>query len=224
MMRSAATVGVLATMAMTVGTLSTLAARAGSLPLDAGGSGSAGGIRVTISDDTRSAHSGDVIDYTVRVENQSGRPYPSLEVFHLVPAGFQLVDSTPKAVQEGSSLRWKADIEAGQTLVFTDQVMAGTVEESEHVTARSRGGNTLGARQFSTTACARSSASGPALACGSVREELSDGPDAAAAGAAGPGDRRWQPGLLGVGLVAALFAAFSGFFRKRRGRAAVGEE
>ena len=223
MMRSAATVGVMATMAMTVGTLSTLAARAGSLPLDVAGSGSAGGMRVTISDDTRSAHSGDVIDYTVRVENQSGRQYPHLEVFHLVPAGFQLVDSTPKAVQEGSSLRWTADIDAGQTLVFTDQVMAGTVEESEPAAPRTRSAQTDGAatavpraRQFTSTACARSSASGPALACGTVREELTDGPDAASA--AGPAAKHWQPGLLGIGLVAALFAAFSGFFRKRRDR------
>ncbi|NUR63818.1 MAG: DUF11 domain-containing protein [Catenulispora sp.] len=224
MMRSAATVGVMVTMAMTVGTLSTLAARAGSLPMDAAGSGSAGGMRVTISDDTRSAHSGDVIDYTVRVENQSGRQYPRLEVFHLVPAGFQLVDSTPKAAQEGSSLRWTAALEPGQTLVFTDQVMAGTVEESEHAAPRRRGVQadsagdaTPGARQFTSTACARSSSSGPALACGTVREQLTDGPDAASA--TGPATKHWQPGLLGIGLVAALFAAFSGFFRKRRGQA-----
>ncbi|NUP49128.1 MAG: DUF11 domain-containing protein [Catenulispora sp.] len=211
MMRSAATVGVMAAMAVTVGTLSTLAARAGALPTDARGSGSADGMRVEITDDTRSAHSGDVIDYTVRVENQSGRAYPRLEVFHLVPAGFQLVDSSPKAAQEGNDVRWAADIAAGQTLVFTDQVMAGTVEESEH-TARSR--DVQVARQFTSTACARGSAAGPALACGTVREELTDGPDAASA--TGPAAKHWQPGLLGIGLVAALFAAFSGFFRKRR--------
>ncbi|MFD0637470.1 hypothetical protein ACFQ9X_43775 [Catenulispora yoronensis] len=136
MMRSTATVAVMAALAVTVGTLSTLAARAGALPADTTGSGSGtgSGVRVEITDDTRSAHSGDVIDYTVRVENDSAASYPHLEVFHLVPNGFQLVDSSPKATQEGSNVRWTADVPAGQTLVFTDQVMAGTVEESEHLT------------------------------------------------------------------------------------------
>ncbi|GAA2055726.1 hypothetical protein GCM10009839_75690 [Catenulispora yoronensis] len=230
MMRSTATVAVMAALAVTVGTLSTLAARAGALPADTTGSGSGtgSGVRVEITDDTRSAHSGDVIDYTVRVENDSAASYPHLEVFHLVPNGFQLVDSSPKATQEGSNVRWTADVPAGQTLVFTDQVMAGTVEESEHLTPRTRdakpadptgggpGTSPAAARQFTTTACARSSASGPALACATVREQLTDGPDAASA--TGPAAKHWQPGLLGIGLIVALFAAFSGFFRKRRNR------
>ena len=96
-------------------------------------------MRVEISDDTRSAHSGDVVDYTVRVENDSSTSYPALEVYHLVPAGFQLVDSSPHADQEDSTLRWTADVPAGRTLVFSDQVMAGTVEESEHLAPQSAG-------------------------------------------------------------------------------------
>ncbi|NUR25906.1 MAG: DUF11 domain-containing protein [Catenulispora sp.] len=239
-MRSAATVGVMVAMAVTVGTLSTLAARAGAAPIDGNGvesgltssaessgpgtPGSADGVRVQISDDTRSAHSGDVIDYTVRVENDSATAYPHLEVFHLVPSGFQLIDSAPRGSQEGSTVRWTANVPAGQTLVFTDQVMAGTVEESEHLAPRARDAKAAlaetapPARQFTSTACARSSASGPALACATVREQLVDGPDAAAG--VGPAAKRWQPGLLGIGLVAALFAAFSGFFRKRKARGA----
>ena len=224
MMRSTAAVGLVAVAAVTVGTLSTpLAARAGALPAETSGSGSAsgsavgdgGGVRVEIIDDTRSAHSGDVIDYTVRVENDSAVSYPHLEVFHLVPAGFQMVDANPKATQDGQDVRWTADVPAGRTLVFTDQVMAGTVGESQHVAPRMRGALSASpAHQFSSTACARGSATGPALACGTVREQLTDDPDAA-----GPAPKRWQPGLLGIGLVAALFAAFGGFLRKWRDRA-----
>ncbi|GAA1973173.1 hypothetical protein GCM10009838_36190 [Catenulispora subtropica] len=227
-MRSAATVGVLAAAAVTVGTLSTLAARAGAPPAGTSeaGSGAGAGVRVQISDDTRSAHSGDVIDYTVRVENDSAVAYPHLEVFHLVPAGFQLVDSTPAATQDGTDVRWTANVPAGHTVVFTDQVMAGTVEESEHLVPRARDAKAALApapasaaaavRQFTSTACARGSSAGPALACATVRQQLTDGPDAASG--TGPAAKRWQPGLLGIGLVVALFAAFSGFFRKRKDR------
>ncbi|MBW8805139.1 MAG: DUF11 domain-containing protein [Catenulisporales bacterium] len=222
MMRSAAAAGLVAVAAVTVGTLSTpLAARAGALPAETSGSGAEGGngVRVEITDDTRSAHSGDVIDYTVRVENDSPVSYPHLEVFHLVPAGFQLVDSSPEARQEGSNVRWIAAAAAGRTLVFTDQVMAGTVEESQHVAPRTRGAlSAPAAHQFSSTACARGSATGPALACAMVREQLTDGPDAG-----GPAPKHWQPGLLGIGLVAALFAACGGLFRKRRDRGGVEE-
>jgi uncharacterized repeat protein (TIGR01451 family) len=223
MMRSAAAIGVVIAAAVTVGTMSTLAARAGSpptLPTDASASGTANGVRVDISDDTRSAHSGDVVDYTVRVDNESTTPYPALEVYHLVPAGFQLVDSSPQAKQEDNTLRWTANVPVGRTVVFTDQVMAGTVEESEHLTPRARDAKpeTI-THQFTSTACARSSSTGPALACGTVREQLTDGPDAIA-GAASPGAaKHWQPGLLGVGLIAALYAGFRGFWRKRRGQA-----
>jgi uncharacterized repeat protein (TIGR01451 family) len=219
MMRSAAAVGVVIAAAMTVGTLSTLAARAGALPTlptDASASGTGSGVRVDISDDTRSAHSGDVVDYTVRVDNESPTAYPHLEVFHLVPAGFQLVDSSPHATQEGGALRWTADVPSGRTVVFSDQVMAGTVEESEHLAPRTRDARPgTAAHQFTSTACARSSATGEALACGTVREQLTDGPDAVA-GVTGANAKHWQPGLLGIGLIAALYAAFRGFFRKRR--------
>lgn len=223
-MRSAAAVGVVIAAAMTVGTMSTLAARAGSpptLPTDASASGSANGVRVDISDDTRSAHSGDVVDYTVRVDNESSASYPDLEVYHLVPAGFQLVDSSPQARQEDNTLRWTANVPAGRTVVFTDQVMAGTVEESEHLTARARDAKPgTVTHQFTSTACARSSATGPALACGTVREQLTDGPDTIV-GAAAPGAaKHWQPGLLGVGVIAAVYAGFRGLWRKRRGRGA----
>ena len=209
---------------MTVGTMSTLAARAGALPTlptDASASGSGHGVRVEISDDTRSAHSGDVVDYTVRVENDSATAYPTLEVYHLVPAGFQLVDSSPQANQEDSTLRWTADVPAGRTLVFSDQVMAGTVEESEHLAPQVRaakagagaGANAL-THQFTSTACAKSSATGPALACGTVREQLTDGPSTLA-GVAGKPPKHWAPGLLGIGLIVALYAGFRGILRKR---------
>jgi uncharacterized repeat protein (TIGR01451 family) len=230
MMRSGAAVGLVVAAAMTVGTMSTLAARAGALPTsptpptDASASGSGNGVRVEISDDTRSAHSGDVVDYTVRVENDSSTSYPALEVYHLVPAGFQLVDSSPHADQEDSTLRWTADVPAGRTLVFSDQVMAGTVEESEHLAPQVRAakpgsGADAGAvtHQFTSTACAKSSSTGPALACGTVREQLTDGPSAIAGveGVAGKPPKHWQPGLLGIGLIVALYAGFRGIFRKR---------
>jgi|GEM_PF-6550031 uncharacterized repeat protein (TIGR01451 family) len=224
MMRSGAAVGVVVAAAMTVGTMSTLAARGvalPTLPTDASASGSGNGVRVEISDDTRSAHSGDVVDYTVRVENDSSASYPALEVYHLVPAGFQLVDSSPHADQEDDTLRWTADVPAGRTLVFSDQVMAGTVEESEHLAPQVRTakpGADAGAgavtRQFTSTACAKSSATGPALACGTVREQLTDGPSALA-GVTGKPPKHWQPGLLGIGLIVALYAGFRGIFRKR---------
>ncbi|MBS2553659.1 DUF11 domain-containing protein [Catenulispora sp. NL8] len=219
MMRSAAAIGVVTAAAMTVGTMSTLAARAGALPTlptDASATGTGQGVRVDISDDTRSAHSGDLVDYTVRVDNESPTSYPALEVYHLLPPGFQLVDSSPQADQEDDTLRWTANVPAGHTLVFTDQVMAGTVEESEHLAPRVRDAKPAPTtHQFTSTACAKSSATGPALACGTVREQLTDGPDAAA-GATGANAKHWQPGLLGVGLMAAMYAAFRGFFRKRQ--------
>ena len=229
MMRSGAAVGAVVAAAMTVGTMSTLAARAGAgtstaphaLPTDASASGSGGGVRVEISDDTRSAHSGDVVDYTVQVENDSSTSYPALEVYHLVPAGFQLVSSSPHADQEDSTLRWTADAPAGRTLVFRDQVMAGPVEESAPLTPQARDakpgvstGTRSATQQFTSTACAKSSSTGPALACGTVREQLTDGPGAIA-GFTGRSPKRWQPGLLGIGLLVALYAAFRGFFRKR---------
>lgn len=226
MMRSGAAVGVVVAAAMTVGTMSTLAARAGAvptLPTDASASGTGSGVRVEISDDTRSAHSGDVVDYTVRVENNSSASYPALEVYHLVPAGFQLVDSNPHADQRDGTLRWTADVPAGRTLVFSDQVMAGTVEESEHLAPQVRAakpgagaGSGAGAltHQFTSTACAKSSSTGPALACGTVREQLTDGPSTLA-GVAGKPPKHWAPGLLGIGLIVALYAGFRGIFRKR---------
>jgi uncharacterized repeat protein (TIGR01451 family) len=231
MMRSAAAVGVVVAAAMTVGTLSTLAARAGAgavptLPTDASATGIGAGVRIEISDDTRSAHSGDVVDYTVRVDNQSATSYPALEVYHLVPAGFQLVDANPQASQDGATVRWTADVPAGRTLVFSDQVMAGTVEESEHLAPRTRDAKAdaatatdtaidTDAHQFTSTACARTTGSGVTLACGTVREQLSDGPNTASA-VAGPGAKHWQPGLLGIGVIAALYAGFRGVMRKRK--------
>lgn len=223
MMRSAAAVGVVVVAAMTVGTMSTLAAgtRAGAvptLPTDASAGSTGDGVRVEISDDTRSAHSGDIVDYTVRVDNESQTSYPAMEVYHLVPPGFQLVDSSPHAAQDDSTVRWTADVPAGRTAVFSDQVMAGTVEESEHLAPRVRDSKpgTAAAHQITSTACARSSTTGADLACGTVREQLTDGPDAnTAAGITGPTPKHWQPGLLGIGLLAALYGAFRGFFRKR---------
>jgi uncharacterized repeat protein (TIGR01451 family) len=218
MMRSAAAVGLMAAAAVTVGTMSTLAARAGvpSMPTDTSASGVGAGVRIVISDDTRSAHSGDVIDYTVRVDNESATSYPNLEVFHLVPAGFQLVDSSPKVSQEDGTLHWTANVPTGRTLEFTDQVMAGTVEESQHLSPRTRDAKpTTLTHQFTSTACARASVTGPALACGTVREQLTDGADAAGA-ATGPAAKHWQPGLLGIGLIAVLYTGFRRFFRKRR--------
>ena len=217
-MRSGAAIGVVVAAAMTVGTLSTLAARAGAptVPTDAHATGAGAGMRVDISDDTRSAHSGDVIDYTVRVENDSATAYRGLEVDHLVPAGFQLVDSSPRASQEGDTLRWTADVPPGRSVVFTDQVMAGTVEESEHLAPRARDAKPAAApHQFTSTACARRSSTGPALACGTVREQLTDDPGAVA-GVTATQTKHWQPGLLGIGLMAALYTAFRSFFRKRK--------
>lgn len=219
-MRSTGAVGVVVAAAMTVGTLNTLAARAGSLPTmptDASASGSGSGVRIEVSDDTRSAHSGDVIDYTMRVDNESSTSYPALEVYHLVPAGFQLVDSNPRASQEGSTLRWTANVPAGHTVVFSDQVMAGTVEESEHLAPLTRDAKPATVtHQFTSTACARTSSAGEALACGTVREQLTDGPDAVA-GAVGPAPKHWQPGLLWIGLLAVLYTAFRSVVRKRKG-------
>lgn len=217
-MRSAAAVGVVVAAAMTVGTMSTLAARAGALPAlpTAASAGSGSGVRIEVSDDTRSAHSGDVIDYTVRVDNESATSYPALEVYHLVPAGFQLVDSSPHATQEGSTLRWTANVPAGRTAVFSDQVMAGTVEESENLAPLARDAKPATVtHQFTSTACARTSAGGAALVCGTVREQLTDGPDAAA-GATGPAAKHWQPGLLWIGLIAVLYTAFRKVVRKRK--------
>lgn len=231
MMRSAAAVGVVVAAAMTVGTMSTLAAGEGAEPsarvaarVGTSASGNGAGVRVTISDDTRSAHPGDVVDYTVRVDNESATSYPALEVYHLVPPGYQLVDSTPHARQEDSTLRWTAAVPAGGTAVFTDQVMAGTVEESEHLTARdreARPGAGTATRQVMSTACAKSSATGPALACGTVREQLTDGPGTIA-GAAGPAPKHWQPGLLGIGLIFAMYVGARGFWRRRRAGAGEG--
>ncbi|MEY9912634.1 putative repeat protein (TIGR01451 family) [Catenulispora sp. MAP12-49] len=223
MMRSAAAVGVVVAAAMTVGTMSTLAARAGAvptLPTDASASGSADGVRVEISDDTRSAHSGDVVDYTVRVDNQSPTSYPDLEVYHLVPAGFQLVDSSPAATQQDRTMRWTANVPAGRTAVFTDQVMAGTVEESDHLAPRTRDAKPpteteTETDQFTSTACARSTTTGSTLACGTVREQLTDGP-AALAGLAAPAAKHWQPGLLWIALLAVVYSAFRGVFRRRK--------
>ena len=219
MMRSAAAVCVVVAAAMTVGTMSTLAAGAGALPTlptDARASGTGSGVRVEISDDTRSAHSGDVVDYTVRVDNESPASYPAMEVYHLVPAGFQLVDSSPHATQENSTLRWTADVPAGRTVVFTDQVMAGTVEESEHLAPHAREATTgTTTRQITSTACARSSSTAPALACGTVREQLTDGPRTVA-GVTGPTPKHWRPGLLGIGLIVVLYAGFRALFRRRR--------
>jgi uncharacterized repeat protein (TIGR01451 family) len=220
MMRTTAAVGVLIVAAMTVGTLSTLAARAGALPTmptDASASASGAGVRIEVSDDTRSAHSGEVIDYTVRVDNESATSYPALDVYHMVPAGFQLVDSSPHATQEGSTLRWTANVPAGHTVVFTDQVVAGTVEESEHLAPLTRDAKrATEPHQFTSTACARTSSAGEALVCGTVREQLTDGPDAAA-GVTAPAPKHWQPGLLWVALIAALYTAFRSVLRKRKG-------
>ena len=172
------------------------------------------GLRVTMTDDTHSAHSGDVIAYTVRVENDSPTDYPRLQVFQLVPNGFQLVDSTPAAEQSGSNIRWTGDVPAGHAAVFTDLVMAGTVEESEHLAPQTRNAKPLaGDHAFSSTACARAGAAGPAIACGTVRQQLANGPGGAPAAAAA---KHWQPGLLGIGLLAALFAGLRGIFRKRK--------
>lgn len=227
MMRSAAAVGVVVVAAMTVGTMTTLAAGAGlTLPTDASATGNGAGVRVTISDDTRSAHSGDLIDYTVRVDNESPTPYPALEVYHLVPAGFQLVDSSPAARQEDRTVRWTANLPAGGSAVFTDQVMAGTVEEYESLAPRPRDAKPATqtqtqTQQFTSTACARSSSTGPALACGTVREQLTDSPDAAA-GVAQPA-KRWKPGLLGIAAMVALYAGLRSVFGRRRRKGAVEE-
>ncbi|WP_370367160.1 hypothetical protein [Catenulispora sp. GP43] len=219
MMRSAAAVGVVVAAAMTVGTMSTLAARAGAvptMPTDASASATANGVRVDISDDTRSAHSGDVVDYTVRVDNESSTSYPDLEVYHLVPAGFQLVDSSPAATQQDRTMRWTASVPAGHTAVFTDQVMAGTVEESEHLAPRVRDAKPAAPTdQFTSTACARSSSTGSTLACGTVREQLTDGPYTAA-GLAAPAAQHWQPGLLWIALLAVVYTGFRGVVKKRR--------
>lgn len=218
LMRSTAAVGVVMAAAMTVGTMSTLAARAGAvptLPTDASATATAGGVRVTITDDTRSAHSGDIIDYTVRVDNESPASYPNLEVYHLVPAGFQLVDSSPTAVQQDRTMHWTTDLPSGRTAVFTDQVMAGTVEQSDHLAPRARDAKpNTETDQFTSTACARSSSTGPALACGTVREQLTDGPGTVAA-VAGPNSKHWQPGLLGIAMVAAVYAGLRGIFRRK---------
>ena len=48
-----------------------------------------------------------------------------------------------------------------------------------------------------------------------MREQLTDSPGAIA-GATGRPSKHWPPGLLGIGLIVALYAAFRGFLRKRR--------
>ena len=215
-MRSVGAIGVLAASVLPIGAMFSLAAWAGtrSTAPTTTGSGSRDGVRVQISDDTLAARSGDVIDYTVRVENNSSTSYPHLEVFHQVPAGFQLVVSSPTATMAGSRVHWTADIPQGGSAVFTDQVMAGTVEESEHLRPQARtAASPALTHQFTSTACARTS--GPGLACGTVREELTDGPDAAAT-AVGSATKHWRPGLLGIALVAGLCAVLRGAFRTRQ--------
>jgi hypothetical protein len=182
------------------------------------------------------------VTYTLRVHNDSATSYSHMDVFQLLPTGFHVTEATPKADLAATGPEWTAEVPAGATAVFSATATAGTVAEADHTTAdhttaehtetvaRQRSAPVASTTPnppnpatavpppatttFTTTACARDAAVGPALACGSVKQTLSD----ALGGADQP--TKWQPGLLGLGLFAALAAGFRGYVRKRSTRSA----
>ena len=183
-------------------------------------------VHVDLSADVQDPKAGDVVTYTVRVRNESSTSYPHMNVFQLLPAGFRVTESTPKATVERTGPEWTVDVPAGATMLFSATATAGTVAEADHIrpAARQRQGRdpvtepsatpTVATTTVTTTACARDAAVGPALACGSAKQTLSDAPDGADA------SPKWHPGLLGLGFMAVLFAGFRGMLRRRSARRA----
>lgn len=216
-------------------------AATGAVPAGAAAAGSVGApVKVDVSSDVQNAKAGDVVTYTVHVHNLSKSSFPHLVVSHELPAGFKVVSSTPRAAKTSAGAQWTVDLAPGQSLALSDTVRAGTVAEAEHLSPKGRstgtgtnvsGGASAGAgtaassaagssggaggtggaggsRTFTTTACARDGVSGATIACGEARQALADG------GAAAAGGNGWQPGLVGLGLVAAGLGAVRGRVRK----------
>lgn len=182
-------------------------------------------IHVDVTADLTSPASGDVITYTLRVMNGSAADYRHLFVFQLLPSGFRVTATTPKAEVRQSGPEWTTDVAAGTTAVFSVTATAGTVADVEHVTnaVRQRSAPQPGASGASgrsdpatasvvTTACARAGSVGPALACGSAKQTLSDAPDDATDAST------WRPGLLGLAFLAVLAAGFQGILRRHGSR------
>ena len=200
----------------------------GAAPADAASPSAPSPIHVDVTADLAEPSSGDVITYTLRVTNGSATDYRHLLVFQLLPSGFRVTATTPKADVQQSGPEWTADVAAGTTAVFSVTATAGTVAETEHVAnavrqrsaPRSAANGAVGASgsaapataSIVTTACARAGSVGPALACGSAKQTLTDAADDATDTTA------WRPGLLGLAFLAVLAAGFQGILRRHGSR------
>jgi uncharacterized repeat protein (TIGR01451 family) len=179
----------------------------------------AGSLKVDVTTDVRNAKSGDVVTYTLHVHNPSDSPYPHLRVFHRLPAGFKVVSATPHAATGAVGPEWTVDLAPGQSLVLSDTTKAGSVADAEQVSpkARTSASADQGPHTFTTTACALDGSTHETLACGDARQSLADaGADSGAAPVAG---HPWQPGLMGIGLIAVAIAVVREQMRKRKGSA-----
>jgi uncharacterized repeat protein (TIGR01451 family) len=92
-----------------------------------------------------------------------------------------------------------------------DGQQQGSVTSSARPTA-------VPAATFVTTACARAAGFGPALACGSAKQTLSDSAEGSNT------STQWRPGLLGLGFLAVLAAGFQAIVRRSRRRNAESAE
>jgi hypothetical protein len=124
-----------------------------------------------------------------------------------------MVSATPHAAKGGSGPEWTVGLAPGQSLALSDTAKAGTVADAEHTAPQSRdapsdGTATPAVHTFTTKACALDGATHATLACGDARQSLSD--------AAPGGGHGWQPGLVGLGLLAVVIGTVRGRVRKYR--------
>lgn len=173
-------------------------------------------LRVDVSGDVRDAKPGDVITYTVHVRNLSGSRFPHVRVAHRLPAGFRVVGSTPRAAKGAAGPEWTVALAPGQAVVFSDTARAGTVAQAEKLDPKPR--SAAASHTFTTTACVLDGTGRATIACGDASQALADAAPAAGA----PAKHGWQPGLVGIGLLAAGYGAVRSRVRgwkQRHGRA-----
>ncbi|HUK67817.1 MAG TPA: DUF11 domain-containing protein [Streptosporangiaceae bacterium] len=169
------------------------------------------GLSIGVDDGRQFAKPGDLLTYTVKIQNIGSTNARGLDVVQTLPAGMTLISASKHGAAQAGQVRWQLNLPAGHADTF------GVIGKVGHTPSQ--------LLRLATIACASTGTGVKPLVCAAHSDELPAGAAAAAdardaAGAAA--DSRGIGFLLptGVTLLLAAAAITGWLFLRRRARRA----